>query len=924
MTITQIDTNIQQLVKNFQPDRFIYDFCAAFGIPKSTIKRLQTGPLNLSKIPGEVLLKKKFLFKVLNADELLPVMETIRTQEKIKHDPRFVILTDHKTLLAYDTKAKEELETSIKGLTKEYAFFLPLAGMEKTAYRDENPADVKAAEKMARLFDEIKKNNTVEDTESVHSLNVFLSRLLFCFFAEDTQIFTENQFTNAIASHTQEDGSDLEAYLTQLFEVLNLKKRPARLPEHLTAFPYVNGGLFREEHPVPVFSRKARKLLVECGGLDWAAINPDIFGSMIQAVVTPEHRGGLGMHYTSVPNIMKVIEPLFLNDLYEEFLKGKHSPAKLKALLNRLSSLKIFDPACGSGNFLIIAYKEMRKLENKIIQQLLLLKRAVAGFAPELLELIPKKQHRLAANYEVELFSRIGLHQFYGIELDDFAHEIAKLSLWLAEHQMNTLFTKAFGQNTPSLPLKETGNIVRGNATRVDWEEVCPKEEGKEVFILGNPPYLGSSMQSKEQKKELANICKGFKNYKNLDYIACWFIKGTNYIRQSTAQFAFVSTNSICQGEQVGLLWKYIFNEKIEISFTHKSFKWTNNAKGKAAVIVIIVGCRNISKKSKKIFELGRVSDVKNINPYLTTGNNIVLERRAKPLSELPLMVYGNKPTDNGSLILSEKERDKLILDFPSSINFIKEFLSGSDFLNGKKRWCLWIEDQEVKEAIKIPPIKKRLDEVKTFRLKSSATSTNDYAIFPNRFRQITYKPTPSIIIPLTTSERRKYIPFGFLNNVVVSNSASVIYFSKSWILGVISSIMHMVWVRTTAGRLKSDYRYSSALCYNNFPFPKISPSQKSTLETHVYAVLEQREKHSEKTLAQLYDPDKMPEGLRAAHHELDLAVERCYRKEPFTSDEERLAYLFKLYEKMIREEKDNETLFAEEKKKGKRKRKKV
>lgn len=923
MTITQIDTNIQQLVKGFQPDSFIYDFCAAFGTPKSTVKRLQTGPLNLSRKPGEVLLKKKFLFKVLNAQELVPFMKAIRGQEKIKHDPRFVILTDYQTILAYDTKAKEELETSVKGLSKEYAFFLPLAGMEKTAYRDENPADVKAAEKMAKLFDEIKRKNPTVEAAAVHSLNVFLSRLLFCFFAEDTQIFAENQFTNAIASHTQEDGSDLGDYLTNLFEVLNLKKRPTRLPEHLTAFPYVNGGLFREQHPVPVFSRKARKLLVECGGLDWAAINPDIFGSMIQAVVTPEHRGGLGMHYTSVPNIMKVIEPLFLNDLYEEFLKGKHSPAKLKALLNRLSSLKIFDPACGSGNFLIIAYKEMRKLENKIIQQLLLLKRAVAGFAPEQLELIPKKQLRLAANYEVELFSRIGLHQFYGIELDDFAHEIAKLSLWLAEHQMNTLFTKAFGQNTPSLPLKETGNIVHGNATRIDWEEVCPKEEGKEVFILGNPPYLGGKLQSKSQKNDLELVSHEIPNCKNLDYISCWFIKASNFIQNEKAKFAFVSTNSICQGEQVPLLWPYIFSKDLEICFAHKSFKWTNNARNRAAVIVSIIGVRNKSKESKYIFSLSTKKEVKNINGYLATGSNIVIKKRNNQLSNFPNIYFGSMPRDGGNFFLDIEEKNKLILQYPEADKFIKIVKGSKEFIRGIERYCIWIEDDEVESALTIPFIRDRLNKVREFRLASVAKSTNAYADRSHRFVQISYQKTNSVIIPKVSSERRNYIPIGFLDkDSIITDLAFAIYHSDTFLLGILSSKMHITWVKLVSGRLKTDFRYSAGFSYNTFPFPSITEGQKKNLQTQVYAVLEQREKHSEKTLAQLYDPDKMPEGLRAAHHELDLAVERCYRKEPFTSDEERLAYLFKLYEKMIKEEQDKMTLFAEGKKKGKRKRK--
>ena len=619
MTITQIDTNIQKLLKKIDKANFIYDFCTAFGLPKSTVARLKKGDYNLSrKIPGEVLLKKKFLFKELETEELTSVMEEFQGQEKIKHTPRFIILTDYKTLLGYDTKTKEDLEITLKELSKNFAFFLPLAGMEKTAYKDENPADVKAAEKMAKLFDEIKKHNSTEEAEEVHSLNVFLSRLLFCFFAEDTHIFTDNQFTNTIASHTNEDGSDVSDYLTRFFEVLNQAKRPANLPKYLTDFPYVNGGLFKEKHPTPIFSRKARKILIECGGdLDWSAINPDIFGSMIQAVVTPEHRGGLGMHYTSVPNIMKVIEPLFLNSLYEAFEKAKGKLKDLQKLLIRLSNLKIFDPACGSGNFLIIAYKELRKLEIEVFKEMGAIKGTLGSGQ---------------LGFGSDFSSVIKLSQFYGIELDDFAHEVASLSLWLAEHQMNTQFFKVFGKTKPTLPLQDGGHIVHGNACRLSWEKVCPKEKGKEVYILGNPPYLGSSLQSKEQKDDMAFVFKGIKSYKNLDYISCWFFKGVTYLSTfNQSSFAFVSTNSICQGEQVGIIWSHLLNHDVEINFAHLSFKWGNNAKAKAAVTCIIVGVRNIGGESKYIFDESRKYLVKNINPYLVEGSDLVILKEVNP-----------------------------------------------------------------------------------------------------------------------------------------------------------------------------------------------------------------------------------------------------------------------------------------------------
>ncbi len=927
MTIAQIDTNVQKLVKKFKKETFIYDLCLAFGLPKSTVTLLRKGNSNLSKIEGEVLLKKKFLFKELNKDELESVMTTIRAKEKIKHNPRFVILTDYKTILAYDTKTDDTLDTTIKNLTKEFAFFLPLAGMEKIEYQNENPADVKAAEKMAKLFDEIKKHNPTEDAEEIHSLNVFLSRLLFCFFAEDTNIFTENQFTNAIASYTQEDGEDLNSYLSKLFDVLNKKKRTKATPKHLTDFPYVNGGLFRDEHQVPKFSRKARRILIECGELDWAAINPDIFGSMIQAVVTPEHRGGLGMHYTSVPNIMKVIEPLFLNNLYEDFEKSKNSPNKLNALLQRLSNLKIFDPACGSGNFLIIAYKELRQLENKIILHQLSLRNAVVNIEPKLMDLIPKNQLRQAASFVVELFSRISLDQFYGIELDDFAHEIAKLSLWLAEHQMNTLFTKAFGQNTPSLPLKETGHIVHGNACRLDWDKVCPKEDGKEIYILGNPPYMGAKNQNSSQKEDMKFVFEDSVAYKKLDYITCWFKKATDLISNKNSKFAFVSTNSICQGEQVSLLWPYIFYKGCEIEFAYSSFHWKNNARDKAGITCIIAGVSpsKFVNSFKYIFKNENRIQIKNISPYLIAGSNLSVFPRTNTLSNLPLMVRGSQPTDNGNLILSKIELDFLLKKYPTTEKIIKKYIGANEFINNKMRWCIWITDNNIKQALAIPEIQSRIKKCKEFRLQSKKKATRSKAESAFKFDEIKHQDTTSIIFPVISSHRREYIPIGFLNQeTVISNKAQVIYNAKPFMFAILTSKMHMKWLSITSSRMRKDYQYSNKLSYNTFPIPNISNSQIKELESHVYNVLSEREKHSEKTLAQLYDPDKMPDGLRAAHHALDIAVEQCYRKAPFTSDEERLAYLFKLYEKMIKEEEEKETLFAKQQKKSKKKKSKA
>ena len=877
MNVTQIAENLQKIVDEFSEKTFIYDLLLAYGLPKSSITRLKKGTLNLSKNDGEISWKKKLFFRVVATEDLYNNIDELRKDPQIlKHKPRFIIVTDYDKILAIDTKTQDSLDTTIEKLPKKYDFFLPWAGMEKHQVKGENPADVKAAERMAKLFDEIKKDNPNETPEFIHGLNVFMSRLLFCFFAEDTGIFEKNQFTDAIASHTQADGSDLNTYLKKLFEVLNTEKR-SNLPDYLEAFPYVNGGLFRDEHPMPVFTRRSRRAIIESGGLDWADINPDIFGSMIQAVVTPEHRGGLSMHYTSVPNIMKVIEPLFLNELKEEFEKAKGKDKKLNQLLGRLKKIKIFDPACGSGNFLIIAYKELRKLEMEIF----------------------KESDSLA-------LSGITLEQFYGIEIDDFAHEVAMLSLWLAEHQMNVEFFKEFGRTNPTLPLKDAGHIVCGNATRLDWEEVCPKNEDDEIYILGNPPYSGYAKQTKEQKADMIKVFEVVKDYKKLDYIACWFYKGARFIQKTNAKYAFVTTNSVTQGEQVALLWPLIFQMKLEIGFAYKSFKWKNNAKSNAGVTVVIIGLRNNQLKSSKIiFDDCRKIIVDNINPYLANAPNVIVSPQKFPLSTLPQMVSGLKAGDDGNLILSEEEMKKLVKDYPQSEFFIKRYIGAKDFMHGINRYCIWINLKNSTLAYSIAPFKERFEKLKRFRLASKKIATRKKANTPFAFDETSYVEAESILIPQTTSENREYIPIGFLDSsFVVSNAARLVYNAEPWLFSVLTSKIHNVWLQAVAGRLETRIQYSNTICYNTFPFPDISSRKKEELTGHVYRILEERERHSEKTLAQLYDPDKMPDGLREAHHSLDLAVERCYRSKPFNTDAERLEYLFKLYEKMTTEEK--------------------
>jgi len=924
MNITQIENNLQELLKSFNEETFIYDLLLAYDTPKSTIVRLQKGGLNLSKNEGEIAWKKKLFFKTVQNQDVHETIDSIRKDANaIKHEPRFIIITDFTTLLSIDNKTKDTLDIPIADIAKHFDFFLPLAGMEKAQHQNENPADVKAAEKMAKLYDEIKKDNPTQTEEEVHNLNVFLSRLLFCFFAEDTGIFQKGQFTSGISSHTQQDGGDLANYLNKLFEVLNTDSNiREQLPAYLAAFPYVNGGLFRNGHLAPNFARRSRQAIIECGELDWSAINPDIFGSMIQAVITPEHRGGLGMHYTSVPNIMKVIEPLFLTELQEEFKGAAYEPKRLNKLLERIGKLKIFDPACGSGNFLIIAYRELRLLEIKILQQLQTLQQVATGFEKQQLELIPKAQLTLAASYQQSFFSRVELSQFYGIELDDFAHEVAILSLWLAQHQLNMKFKEVFGTSNPTLPLRAGGNIIHGNATRLDWNLVCPKKEWDEVYILGNPPYLGARLQSIVQKEDMLNVFKGHKGFNNLDYIACWFFKGSEFIAKSNSKLALVSTNSICQGEQVSLIWPIIFSYGLEIGFAYKSFKWTNNAKNQAAVICSIISVQNQSKNIKYLFSNDVKKNVDSINAYLIgNSQNVFIYKRNKPLSQLPNIVFGSMPNDGGNLILEDYEKNQLIEKYPDAKKFIKKLVGAEEFTNSTNRWCLWINDLEVEEAKKIQPISERLDKVFMSRIESAREATKKLAKKPHAFGEIRHVNLNSIIIPSTTSSRRNYVPIGFLDSsTIITNRAHVIYGAEHYVFSVLSSKIHMVWLGSVAGRLKNDYLYSALICYNNFPFPSINDYQKEELNKYVFRVLEERENHSERNLSQLYDPDKMPDGLREAHHQLDLAVERCYRSKPFESDEERLEYLFKLYEKMIAEENEKQTLFQKDFKTKKRK----
>jgi hypothetical protein len=888
VTLNQIVDNITRLSAAAKPDEFIYDFLTCFGLPKATIARLKgTGGVNLAKKEGCTLLKTKVYFEPLRADLLKAAtpMQAIEAAQKdsriTANKPRFLIATDFKTLAAFDTKRRDTVEFPIGDLHEHYTFFLPLAGMEKTTVHAEAEADVRAAENMAKLYDLIRADNPPKTREQRHALNVFLTRLLFCYFAEDTDIFPEKAFTSAIESYTQPDGSDLDAFLQALFIILNTAPNArAKTPKHLAGFRYVNGGLFSDTHTrqsaVPVFSTKSRQKLIELGTKRWQEINPDIFGSMFQGVVDDEKRAELGMHYTSVPNIMKVIRPLFLDDLYDEFEKAKGSEAKLNKLLSRLYRLRIFDPACGSGNFLIIAYKELRRLEMVVFQEL----------------------QRMAVQLPLSL-SGIQVSQFYGIELDDFAHEVAILALWLAEHQMNIEFEAVFGKAPASLPLKDGAKIVCGNALQREWREVCPHEAGYEIFVLGNPPYYGARKQTAEQKADVVHVAGSLDGHKNLDYIACFFLKAAAYVRQTNAAVAFVATNSLCQGEQVALLWPHVLND-LEFHFAYQAFKWANSAKANAGVTCVIIGIRQPRNHPKRLFGPAVVRSVENINPYLVSGRNIFVHKRNKAPDGVPPCDFGSMANDGGGLLLRSEERDALVGSDPNALKFVRRLLGTEEFIDGKTRYCLWIRDVDVSEARRSPLIAARIANVEAHRNKSDREATKRLAAVAHRFGEIRHQDGVALLIPRTSSENRDYIPIGFLStDAIINDSAIAVYQATPLAFGIVSSKMHLVWSRAVAGGLETRIRYSASICYNNFPFPQLSLVQREKVAQCAEAVLIAREHYPEKTIAWLYDPDTMPPDLLAAHRTLDEAVEQCYRAKPFTSDEERLEYLFSLYEQM-------------------------
>ena len=876
-----IESRLPELSETTSAQELGYDLLRIFnGMSETRINRIKDGKDNLSKDGNTIIVKKLLAYSHCPVEKLAESLESLKQNDRVTKTARLLVVSDGETLLGYDPMEEESYENTLERIRYDYQFFMPLAGVERYRAPEEKEADVKAAYKMARIFDEIRRYNEIDYTDShaIHSLNVFISRLLFCFFAEDTGIFHGHIFTSTLNDFTRQDGSDLSTILSDVFDTMSTDNAAVRAskPAHISRFPYVNGGLFAEHYDVPSLSWKARRLLLECGDLNWAEINPDIFGSMIQAVISPEMRSSLGSHYTSVSNIMKLIQPLFLDELYAEFADSRASEKRLRQLLTRMGRIKFLDPACGSGNFLIITYKELRKLEILIWEQLENINHG--------LKEIP--------------FSNISLTQFYGIELEEFAHETATLSLWLAEHQMNKLFESRFQAHVEALPLRPSGHIINDNACRLDWNTVCPHTPEEEVYIMGNPPYVGSRKQDESQKEDLKSVFDS--DYKSLDYISAWFYLAVKFIENSKGRFAFVSTNSICQGEQVSLLWRRLFSFNVEICFAYNSFKWANNAKFNAGVTVIIVGMRNVISGKKTLFKDNSYSLVDNISPYLTNSNTVFVDSTNTSVSGFPQMNFGNMPADNGLLLFTTQEKDEFIQNNPDTTKFFKPLLSADEFLNGKNRWCIWLNGVDESEYLKYPSIVSIINKLRDVRLKSSRPQL---AEVPHLFAQITQtEGSDFVLVPRHSSENRDYIPMGFCDrNYIASDSCLLVAINDIWLFGILTSKMHMAWVKAVGGRLKTDYRYSATLCYNTFPFPKIPEAKRAEIEKAAEAVLMAREQHTEKTLAQMYDPDHMPANLREAHTNLDRVVESCYRTIPFHSDEERLEHLFALYEKMTK-----------------------
>ncbi|MFZ5502082.1 MAG: class I SAM-dependent DNA methyltransferase [Pseudomonadota bacterium] len=925
MNAVEIEEAISDLaLQPFDAAEFPFAFLAAFGNNAVTIKKLRAG--NASDLPGGVLQRNKIHLTVCDAGKVGETLRALRTSPAtIKAKVKFILATDGQTLEAEELVSGETVASSYSDFPNHFGFFLPLAGISTIKEIRDNPIDVRATARLNKLYVELLNENPEwAKDERRADMNHFMARLVFCFFAEDTDIFNgEGLFTHTIEQMSERDGSNTHEVMSEIFRAMNMpiEARRLRRSEFIPTcdvglkpdlplrpwadqFPYVNGGLFSGSTDVPSFTRMARTYLIHAGHLNWKQINPDIFGSMIQAVADDEERGALGMHYTSVPNILKVLNPLFLDDLRAQLAEAGDNKIKLLNLRKRMARIRVFDPACGSGNFLVIAYKQMREIEAEINQR----------------------------RGELHLRSEIPLTNFRGIELRDFPAEIARLALIIAEFQCDVLYRGQRDALLEFLPLSKENWIICGNALRLDWLSICPPtgtgvklvaddlfgtlldqtemdfaNEGGETYICGNPPYVGSAKQTEAQKSDVNHVFGRFtKTWRSLDLVACWFKLASAYFEKTDGAYAFVSTNSICQGEQVPILWPLIYQSGMDINFAHTSFKWANLATHNAGVTVVIVGVSGKQNSRKLLFQTNAsgavdVREVENVNAYLIAGRRIIVDPMPKANDERGYMIRGNMPTDGGHFLLTEDEKEKLLGSDGQTSKFVKKFIGAQELINGISRYCIWIEDDEVEEAKSIPSIATRIEGVRNMRLESKAESTRDYAVYPHKFRQIQgICQRDCIVVPRVSSENRDILPIDFFDsNTIVGDRNFAICDAPLWNMALIASRLHWVWIGTVCVRMRTDFSYSNTLGWNTFPVPLLTEQNKADLTACAEAILLAREAHFPATIADLYDPDAMPENLRRAHERNDEVLERIYIGRRFRNDTERLEKLFELYTKM-------------------------
>lgn len=910
MNAVEIEQAISQLAEQpFDSTNFPFAFIEAFGNKPITITRLKSGSTNKTDIKGAVLQYNNIHIAGSSSGDVANMLTKLRTSPATaRQKARFILATDGEDFQAEDLTTGEVVACEYKDFPNHFGFFLPLAGISTVKQIRENSFDIRATSRLNRLYVELLKDNPDWGTSHRrHDMNHFMARLVFCFFAGNTGIFSgEALFTKTIEQMSAKDSSNTHEVISELFRAMNTQaadRASSKLPRWACNFPYVNGGLFSGTTDVPKFSRIARSYLLHVGNLDWKKINPDIFGSMIQAVADDEERGSLGMHYTSVPNILKVLNPLFLDDLRTQLEAAASNQRTLLNLRKRMSRIRVFDPACGSGNFLVIAYKEMRKIEAEINKR----------------------------RGEENLRSEIPLTNFRGIELRDFPAEIARLALIIAEYQCDVLYRGEKLALAEFLPLNSQNWITCGNALRLDWLSICPptgiavkmqgddlfntpleqaqidfENEGGETYICGNPPYLGSTWQSEEQKSDLKAIFGNrTRNWKSLDYVAGWFMKAADYGTHTNSAAAFVSTNSVCQGQQVPVLWPIIFSTGHEILFAHTSFKWANLASHNAGVTVAIIG---ISKNPGQVRRLFSITENKatvekktdHINAYLVSGPNTIIEKANKSLSKLPEMLRGNMPYDGGHLLLNSEELHALGLNKSQHERFIRRIYGSQEFIRSQTRYCLWIEDNQLEEALSIKAIRERVEGVRTMRLASSDSGANAMAAKSHQMREMNIGSNQSVIIPCVSSEGREYLPTGFIDGKsTITNLCFALYDGPIWNMALIASKMHLIWIKTVCGQLETRLRYSNTIGWNTFPVPNLTEKNKEDLVRCAEDILLARERHFPATIADLYDSEKMPEDLRHAHERNDEVVERIYIGRRFKNDTERLEKLFELYIKM-------------------------